>query len=156
MEFLAWFEGTALSAWIREELILFPILLVLHAIGMAIVVGANVVLAWRLFTGNDPSYALARLTPLVWVGFAASLASGLLLLVGYPTKGLTNPLFYFKLGLVVLGLVLFVREQPPAVRASSYSTVARGVALLLVWFGAIIAGRLLAYTARYLLASVRP
>ena len=47
--------------------------------------------------------------PIVWVAFWMNAISGLLLLIGYPTKALTNPVFYLKLLLIAVGLVLFVR-----------------------------------------------
>jgi hypothetical protein len=153
LEIFAWFESTAFSIWVREEEWVFPVLLVAHALGMGIVVGANVVLAWRLFSRRDQHHDLARLTPLVWAAFMASLISGLLLLAGYPAKALTNPVFYLKLGLVVLGLVFFLREQPRASQPTTRSPARRAVVLLFAWFAAVTAGRLLAYTHSVLLAS---
>ena len=38
----------------------------------------------------------------MWAGFWINALSGILLLIAYPTKALTNPLFYAKL--VLIGL----------------------------------------------------
>ena len=86
----------------------------------------------------------------VWLGFAASLISGVLLLAAYPAKALTNPTFYLKLALVAAGLILFsrLRRRPTLDRH-----VIAAVTLLVVWFSAVTAGRLLAYTHSVLLAS---
>ena len=42
-------------------------------------------------------------------GFWLNAVSGVLLLVGYPTKALTNPVFYLKLLLIAVAMVLLVR-----------------------------------------------
>jgi hypothetical protein len=42
----------------------------------------------------------------MWAAFAINATTGILLLIAYPTKALTNPLFYFKLTLVVVALTL--------------------------------------------------
>ena len=40
------------------------------------------------------------------IGLWMNLLTGIALLVGYPTKALTNPVFYLKLGLIATGLVI--------------------------------------------------
>ncbi|MEM6706482.1 MAG: hypothetical protein AAF690_27460, partial [Acidobacteriota bacterium] len=85
---------------------------------------------------------------------ALNLATGLGLMLAYPTKALTNPLFYGKLLIVGIGLAAFVRLRrhlggeepaPVAVRLACLSSAA--------WILAIFAGRFLAYTYTRLLAS---
>jgi hypothetical protein len=74
--------------------------------------------------------------------------TGLALLLAYPTKALTNPVFYLKLALIAAGLLLLratlrhVRERPTI----SGATKLLAVVSLVVWAAAIAAGRLLAYT----------
>jgi hypothetical protein len=82
--------------------------------------------------------------------------SGVLLLIGYPTKALTNPVFYLKLLLIGVAMVLLVRIGRIAFADSaqdlgpdniSSRTLRRlAIASLVCWTGAITAGRLLAYT----------
>lgn len=150
METFLWLEESALSSWVRESPLVFPTLLIAHALGMGVVVGINVLLAWRLFVRRIGTIDVAAFVPLVWMGFAASLISGALLLAAYPAKALTNPVFYVKLALLAVGLVLF--------RALCRSTeprrpLAYAAGLLAVWFAVVTAGRLLAYTHTVLLAS---
>ena len=52
---------------------------------------------------------MRRFVPILWMAFWLNAISGLLLLIGYPTKALTNPVFYLKLLLIAVGLVLFGR-----------------------------------------------
>ena len=82
-----------------------------------------------------------------------------LLLITYPTKALTNPLFYGKLGLIGIGVThaLWIRMRITADPAFGRTTLPVSVrvlsaAALVCWAAAIAAGRLLAYTYSYLMA----
>jgi hypothetical protein len=93
------------------------------------------------------------------LGFWVNAVSGVLLLIGYPTKALTNPVFYLKLLLIAAGMVLLVRigrqafdERPAADTGSSPSLRRLAIISLICWTGAITAGRLLAYTYHRLTA----
>jgi hypothetical protein len=103
-----WLEATRLSVWVREStsVLAFPAILSVHAIGMGLAVGVNAAIALRLLgvAAGVPPPELKRFAPAMWIGFWLNLASGLLLLIGYPTKALTNPVFYLKLSLIGLGM----------------------------------------------------
>ena len=142
-------EASPFSVWLRESTSVFayPTFLSAHAIGMGLVVGVNVALALHMLglTPGLPTRELHRFAPIVWIGFAMNVVSGVLLLVAYPTKALTNPVFYLKLALVAAGTWLYVaidrrirRDDTPAAHTA--------IASLAVWASAITAGRLLAYT----------
>jgi hypothetical protein len=155
--FLAWVESTPLSQWVVESpsIFAFPGILVLHAIGMAFAVGISAAVDLRILgvAPGVPVREMRRLLPILWAGFWLNAASGVLLLIGYPTKALTNPVFYLKLALIGAAMTLLRRmsriiftsrpatepEFPPALRRWA-------IASLVCWAGAITAGRLLAYT----------
>lgn len=155
--FLTWLESTALSIWVRESLSLFafPGILALHTIGMGIVAGMNGAIALRIL-GAAPQvslFELKRFVPAIWFGFWLNAVSGVVLLIGYPTKALTNPVFYVKLLLIALGLVAFklIRHhvfRDPALAASPLPGKVKRLAIasLVCWAGAIGTGRFLAYT----------
>ena len=155
--FLTWLESTALSVWMRESLSVFafPGILAMHTIGMGIVAGMNGAIALRIL-GVAPQVSLfdmKRFVPAIWFGFWLNAISGVLLLIGYPTKALTNPVFYTKLLLIALGLVVFkvIRRRvfrDPTVGAGPLpaSLTKLAVASLVCWAGAITTGRFLAYT----------
>ena len=156
--FLAWVESTALSQWVvgSPSIFAFPGILVLHAIGMAFAVGISAAMDLRILgvAARVPFAEMRRFLPILWAGFWVNAASGVLLLVGYPTKALTNPVFYIKLILIAVAMVLMVRISRYAIRYdsatvnSAFPPALRRLALvsLLCWAGAITAGRLLAYT----------
>ena len=150
---LARLEETALSTWLRESGPAFFSSLTLHALGMAVVVGINIALALRLL-GVTPPFALIAFRPyfrLQWCGVMLILLSGLALLLAYPAKALTNPLFYAKLLALTAALSLFRHLQIKA--GQTQSTRRSAAALLGLWVFVIFAGRFLAYTNSVLLAS---
>jgi len=150
-----WLEATALSTWLRESpsLWAFPFVLILHTVGLAFFVGSNI--AWDVrvlgFSLGIPLDALRRYFLVMWVGFWVNAFSGVLLLIAYPTKALTNPLFYAKLALIAFGVVLALRirrEVDGLGARPDATTLARMLAAvsLACWVAVIFAGRLLAYT----------
>jgi hypothetical protein len=154
--FLIWLESTSLSQWVvgSQSMFAFPGILAIHAIGMGFAVGISAVLDLRIL-GVAPGVNLSdmrRFLPVLWLGFWANAISGFLLLVGYPTKALTNPVFYLKLFLIGVAMVLLVRIGRRVFVGSAPDTetlrALRPMAIvsLLCWAGAITAGRLLAYT----------
>ena len=150
--FLIWLESTALSQWIvgSPSLLAFPGILVLHAIGMGFAVGISVAFDLRVL-GFAPGVAVSevrRFFPILWGGFWLNAASGLLLLVAYPTKALTNPVFYLKLLMIGIAMTLLIKLDRRVDAGSAGSVAARRMALvsILCWVTAITAGRFLAYT----------
>jgi hypothetical protein len=151
-----WIEATSFSTWLRESpsLWVFPFVLILHTVGLAFFVGANV--AWDVrvlgFSVGIPLDVLRRYFVVMWAGLWVNAVSGVLLLIAYPTKALTNPLFYVKLGLIGFGLWLAIRIRrkvhPMNPRQADAPPLARTLAAmsLACWIAVIFAGRFLAYT----------
>jgi hypothetical protein len=149
-------EESGLGLWVRDNP--FWAILSVHAIGMALLVGASIVIALRVL-GAAPDLPLAplrRLYPLIWAGFWIQVVSGVLLLIGYPTKSLTNPDFYLKLVLIAVGMVVMhlLRKRvfsDPALSEADMMIRGRTLAIcsLLLWLSVVTSARLLAYTYTY-------
>jgi len=78
-------------------------------------------------------------------------------LIAYPTKALTNPVFYAKLTIIGSAMWILTKLQKEVFADTSVTEtdmMARGATLakwsLVLWLGAISAGRLLAYTYKYI------
>lgn len=160
--FLPWLEGTALSEYVRgSESIAFgfPGILVLHTLGMGFLAGISFAIDLRIlgFARRISLGALQKFLPLFAVALAVNVVSGILLLIGYPTKALTNPVFYLKLLLIAGGLYLLqlIRREAfaPGLTFEPFPKNLRQIAIasLICWMGAITAGRFLAYTYTFLL-----
>ncbi|HEY5617022.1 MAG TPA: hypothetical protein VIK60_03715 [Vicinamibacterales bacterium] len=145
--FFIWLESTTFSVWMRESpsLFAFPMILAAHTIGLGLLAGVDVAHDLRLLgvAPRIPVTEFDRFLPVMWVGLGLNLVSGVALLLGYPTKALTNPVFYLKLAFVVAALVLV---RAIRCRQRSYAPKMLAVVSILCWAGATVAGRLLAYT----------
>ena len=128
-----------------------------HALGMAFLVGVHFALDLRVlgFAPNIPVHLITRFYPLMRVSFVVALVSGLMLLLAYPAKGLTNAVFYLKMMLIaaafVVGKVLTNKVQ----LQTDITTRDKLLALLSIgiWVSVIVAGRFLAYTYTILLTT---
>jgi hypothetical protein len=126
---------------------------------MAFVVGINLMIAFRLM-GLAPGIALQnvfRFYIVHWYAAVVIFLSGLLLLLAYPAKALTNPVFYIKFSALTLGLFIAYR-LPRSLNNSAKNLTNKQIKLIalcsiLSWVIAVTAGRFLAYTHEVLLAS---
>lgn len=161
--FLIWLESTPLNEWIigSPSLFAFPGILALHAIGMGFAAGLSAAIDLRILgvAGAVPLPEMRRLLPILWAGFWLNAASGILLLIGYPTKALTNPVFYLKLTLIAIAMVLVKRiggqllAPPDPATPAAFRLRRLAMVSLACWAGAVTAGRLLAYTYTRLTAT---
>ena len=163
--FLAFVEGSDLSMWIRgDSMLAFPTIITLHTIGMGFLAGSSSAIALRILgaASGIPLGALRRFYPLMWLALSVNATTGVLLVIGYPTKQLTNPLFYIKLSLVALAIWLVYRigrEVLPGAEAGEKILTARAKWMaslsLAAWAGLIVAGRLLEYTHKWEMLGIR-
>jgi hypothetical protein len=160
--FLAFVENSALASWIRGEAIdstyAFPVIVTVHTLGMGFLAGASAAIDLRIlgFAPQMPLTLMRRFVPLLWLAFAMNAVSGILLLIAYPTKAFTNPVFYVKVCLIGVAVWLVYRighevlsspgidREPIAARAKKLAA-----ASLASWIALIAAGRLLAYTHKW-------
>ena len=152
---LEWLETSGLAVWVSESpsLWAYPFVLTLHTVGMTLLVGANAVIDVRLL-GLVPDLPLAplkKLFPVMWIGFWINTASGCALFMAHAAEKAAQPVFYVKLVFVVIGMSAIVllrnrlfREQLDAGSPSTTGRVLAGASLVM-WAGAITAGRLMAY-----------
>lgn len=156
MDFLVAVENTSFATWIRESpsLLAYPLVLFLHAVGLALIVGLNAALDLRIlgFGSDIPIAPIERFFPVMVIGFWINAISGAALLLADATTMLTDPLFYTKLALIFLAVMnlVLLRKQVllnPYVDKRPLPTKAKILAAtsLLLWGGAITAGRLTAY-----------
>jgi hypothetical protein len=140
----------------------FPGILALHSISMGFVAGASAAVDLRIFgfAPRIPLTEMRRFIPLIWFSFWVSAVSGTLLLISYPTKALTNPIFYVKLSFIGLALVVlgYLRRYVLRDPQLDYKPVPRKLRVLAAvslaaWIGVLVAGRALPYTYTYLLAN---
>ena len=147
--FTDWFLGSE-SVWA------YPTVLTLHTVGLAILVGASIVIHLRILRVGA-TVPLTRLRPLfryIWGGFALNLVTGLVLFVTQAADRVVDPVFCVKMGSIALALWFGVIVKRHAIdRADvSLATVRRNKwlagAALTLWATAIVTGRLMAYLSK--------
>lgn len=151
-------QSTAFVTFVRESnsVLAYPTILAFHTFGMAFLVGLSVAISLRIL-GIFPSLPLAplaRLFPLIWLGFWVNAVSGLVLLSLTPADFLTMPVFYIKLA-AIAGAVISIRSLRVSVFGDRAGLHARTEPVngkifarttLTLWLVAISAGRLTAYS----------
>ena len=146
--FTNWFLGSD-SIWT------YPTVLTLHTVGLAMLVGASVVVDLRVLKVGA-EIPLARLRPLfrvMAVGFTINLLTGLVLFISKAADLVVTPIFYVKLASICGALWLGLRLKRRIVEraAPSLGDIGAGrqmaAASLLLWTFAIVTGRLVAYFA---------
>jgi len=155
MEILASLENSGFATWLRESpsIWAYPAVLTLHTIGLGVLVGGNAVLDFRLLGWGRgiPLAPLERLYPPMWIGFWINAISGAALFAGDATTKGTTWVFMTKLVVIALGVIVLqairktVYGRGPEAAAESPRASALAAASLLLWFLAIVTGRLMAY-----------
>jgi hypothetical protein len=105
---LEWLEMLPISEWVATSDWGYPILLSVHTMGLAIVVGILVMLDARVLGAakSIPMGVFERLIPLAWAGFVLNLVSGVLLFMSMAPRLAINWPFLSKLAAIILaGLV---------------------------------------------------
>jgi hypothetical protein len=157
MELFQWLEETSFSIWVRESSSIwaFPVILLLHTVGMALCVGVSAGINIRIL-GFAPGLKLApfeRFFPVFWFGFAINAITGTILVMQDATVKLTNPDFYVKIVFIILALITLkmIRNRvfgDPNLENGPFPASVKilAAASLFFWLGTITTGRLLAYT----------
>jgi hypothetical protein len=160
-EFLNTVEQTGFSTWIRESSSIFGFyfILLFHNFGLAMLVGSSVIIDMRILgiAQDVPLKSLKPLFKIMSLGFGLAAVTGVLLLIGYPTKALTNLMFYIKLSVIALAVITMYRMKKRVfddANLSEADMISTGKTMakwsIGLWIASITAGRLLAYTYTYL------
>lgn len=126
-----------------------------HFVGLCLLFGVVLIVDLRMlgFMKSIPYSALHRLLPWGVLGFGINVVTGILFFIGAPPDFyMTNSIFFWKLGLVVVAganaLYFTVFEQAWAVEAGDTPSVAARVAAasgILLWIGVIFCGQMLPF-----------
>lgn len=157
VELMAWIEDTALAEWVQISAWGYPMMITLHSVGLAIVVGLAVAIDLRLLGRFRaiPFVSLKTFFGVAWVGFLVNFLSGAALFSSKAASNyITNVPFLIKMGFVLAGVATIGYQQTALARLGDAHgadvVVPRGLRTaalvsLLVWAGATVTGRLIAY-----------
>lgn len=152
-----WLEQTHLAVLIRQDLWLYPILEIVHILGIVVLVGPALMFDLRML-GLSKNISVVNLADhlLPWSrrGLFLIIPSGILLFISNAVSLADNTVFWIKLGLIAVAGVnamLFHRIFFASVAKwdtyASAPVTAKIIALtsMVLWITVICCGRLLAY-----------
>lgn len=132
----------------------FPTIIALHSVGMAITVGLALMVTlrlYRLLTGFTEHQIPRFLTIAVW-GFVLNLVTGLALFISRGPEYLGAGIFLIKMLLVAIGaaIIFWLRQRlKPTESKDTFANdgIAKRLSVVasVAMFGAVVAGRLIAY-----------
>ena len=152
-------EVTAFAEWVNTAMLGFPLIIALHSVGMAAIVGVSLIASLHVVRPIDglnraqlvPAISLAR------AGLILNVATGIMLFASRGSEYILNPAFVIKIGLVLLGSILSLLLFQTCTRSVSSDAGSeaaipvypRSLALtnMLAWSGAVATGRLIAYVS---------
>lgn len=156
-EFCAWLADTPVSHLFQEVLWIVPAVQSIHILAIAIAMSALLMIHLRAVgvLARDQTRAdiVDRFLPALWLALPTLAATGMMLIIAEPARSLRNPAFYWKMGLLLVGIVITVAYAHPLRRDPSWWDIARrrplstGIAItsLILWVAIVFCGRWIAY-----------
>ena len=153
-------SDSSLSLWIVTRFWMIPIIQVIHILAIAASFASVLMMALRVYgvaghaTLDETS---RRYTRVLWWALALLVISGLGLIIGEPVRELINPIFWIKMVLVIVGVIValsFARSMRGHVRRDGFvqggevvggGTKATAAFLVILWCLIMAGGRWIAY-----------
>ena len=145
---LVWIENTSLALWVGTSLWAYPVLLSAHITGLAVIVGIIAMRDLHLlgFINGVTEANFLELKNLAYCGFIINGISGIMLFSSQASYLSTNLPFLLKLFFIGSGILLASKIYKKIEKNTGRtSTKILAILSLFSWFGAITAGRLIAY-----------
>lgn len=152
-DFLYWVHNAPVSRAVREASHLVGAgLQVAHIFGFFLLLSAVFLVSLRLTGLFLPQLPVSRLsraaTPFIWIGFALTVVSGVLMFIATPQRYAANSAFVLKMGLLVVAVLLqtlLFRRIARTDFPGPLPARATAVATVTVWFGIAWAGRFIGF-----------
>jgi len=159
-EFLESIQYSGFGLWVAggDTIFAYPTILALHTVGLGIVVGMSAIIDCRVLgmARSVPLADLERLFRVMWWGFALNATTGATLFIAAAADKAYQEIFYVKLVFIALALITATRIRRTAFAGAADLTGRMprnvkmlAVASLVLWMGAIVTGRLMAYTQTF-------
>ena len=153
-ELALWISDSSLTLWIVTHFWVLPIIQVVHILAIAGSFASVLMINARMF-GIAGSSSMAdtanRYIRVLWWSFLILVISGLGMIIAEPIRELINPIFWIKMGLVVVGVLVAiwfhkgVLKHVAGGRDIVASDKATGAFLVLLWCVIMLCGRWIAY-----------
>jgi len=154
--FAQWLASTPVSQGIQKALWLIPILQAIHIMGIAMVLAAVAMVDLRILGLAGRSQTMGetarRFVPWLWTGLAVLATTGIVLVIGEPTRSLLNLAFQIKMALLACAVAVTLvfqaslrRNMPMWEDGRRNAVKVLAAFTFLVWCAIAVAGRWIAY-----------
>lgn len=142
-------QNTALGATVRDSPVLFPGVMTVHLIGLAMLIGTILMMDLGLLELGMRRQPISEIAQQLrgWTasGAALVLASGAILFTARAVRCYRNPYFHLKMLLLILAAIYHLTVHRRVIRDAATIAPARrkltASVSLLLWFGAGFAGQ---------------
>jgi hypothetical protein len=156
---LEWLQALPLAVFIHKTAWAFTTVEVVHVFAIAMLIGTIMIVDLRLLglasTKRPFSELSQRLLPFTWAAFVVALIAGSLLFISRATEYFVNPVFWFKMVLIVAAGINMVIFEFITVRSVQQwnldptppreARLAGGISIA-CWVLVLVLGRLIAFT----------
>jgi hypothetical protein len=153
VELALWIGTTKANAALVSQFWAIPIIQVIHIIALSMATGSILMIHAKVYNmaGTGISFAdtQKRYSKVIWYSLLTLALTGLLMIVAEPVRELINPVFWLKMIVVVLTILLIQAYLKGLARNDNgVPASGRGVAILIsvCWIIMIFCGRWIAYT----------
>lgn len=155
VELTLWLSETSLSLWLQTHFWAIPILQCIHILAIAAAFGSILMVNLRIFklAGTDRTMAETeqRYIRWIWWSLVVLILSGTGLVISEPIRDLINPVFWIKMGGVVIAILVSIwfhgRVMRRLAAGGEAGPVIKTSALLIIvlWCLIMLGGRWIAY-----------
>ena len=148
-----WLNTTSLSQFMQGSTYTFPLVEVVHLIGITMFLGAVIAVCLRLLglgIKQPASTIHEGLATWTTISFAIVVITGILMIIAEPIKLSNNSMWGYKVAVLAIGFVLhfagyLMIVKPGRAEASPGLAKAIAVAILAAWFISGIGGRFIGF-----------
>jgi len=148
-----WINTTWISMYLQESTYTFPVVEVIHIMGITMLLGAAIIVSLQLLgigMKQRASDVYSGIAVWSWLGMFVVVSTGFILTIAEPIKLSTNAAFPYKLVFLAVGMILHFfgilrLVKPGAAEASPGMAKAMAIGIQLCWFGAGVAGRAIGF-----------
>ncbi|MFC4254793.1 hypothetical protein GRI97_05105 [Altererythrobacter xixiisoli] len=150
-----WISETKASEIMATNFWAIPAFQVIHILSIAAAFGSILMINVRVFNAGGTSQTLIetanRYVPWIWWALLFLVISGFVMIIGEPVRELINPIFWIKMVLVVVAILLSLWFHNGVIRKAEAgqgvggSARAGAVIITILWCAIIFGGRWIAY-----------
>jgi hypothetical protein len=154
LQFFEWTNNLAFSVAYRESVWYFPVTQAFHLVALAFFAGAILVVDMRLLGAGMNKYPVAKVardaTPWLVGSLVVMTLTGIPQFMANAMRYYDNPVFYFKMGVLVVALLFTVTLRRQVTRTAEaqlgriWPKVVGAVSLAL-WFVVTVGGRAIGF-----------